>query len=141
MFWDIELTDEEVDQVIQETYKKITEYKMETIAILVLESIKPWSYVGGELLRVALAPLMPALGESLGLTTEKMMQVFEDRKNLEKLILILEENLKKEEVNRKLAREKEKRKKLEEKERAEDTKKALRDAEKKNRKRWFNQSK
>jgi hypothetical protein len=138
MFWDIELTDEEVDQVIQETYKKITEYKMETIAILVLESIKPWSYVGGELLRVALAPLMPALGESLGLTTEKMMQVFEDRKNLEKLILILEENLKKEEVNRKLAREKEKRKKLEEKERAEDTKKALRDAEKKNRKRWFN---
>jgi hypothetical protein len=141
MFWDIELTDEEVDQVIQETYKKITEYKMETIAILVLESIKPWSYVGGELLRVALAPLMPALGESLGLTTEKMMQVFEDRKNLEKLILILEENLKKEEVNRKLAREKEKRKKLEEKERAEATKKALRDAEKKNRKRWFNQSK
>jgi hypothetical protein len=138
MFWDIELTDEEVDHVIQETYKKITEYKMETIAILVLESIKPWSYVGGELLRVALAPLMPALGESLGLTTEKMMQVFEDRKNLEKLILILEENLKKEEVNRKLAREKEKRKKLEEKERAEATKKALRDAEKKNRKRWFN---
>ena len=138
MFWDIELTDEEVDQVIQETYKKIKEYKMETIAILVLESIKPWSYVGGELLRVALAPLMPALGESLGLTTEKMMQVFEDRKNLEKLILILEENLKKEEVNRKLAREKEKSKKLEEKERAEDTKKALKDAEKKNRKRWFN---
>ena len=141
MFWDIELTDEEVDQVIQETYKKITEYKMETIAILVLESIKPWSYVGGELLRVAFAPLMPALGESLGLTTEKMMQVFEDRKNLEKLILILEESLKKEEVNRRLAREKEKRRKLEEKERAEATKKALRDAEKKNRKRWFNQSK
>jgi len=138
MFWDIELTDEEVDQVIHETYKKITEYKMETIAILVLESLKPWSYVGGELLRVALAPLMPALGESLGLTTEKIMQVFEDRKNLEKLILILEENLKKEEVNRKLAREKEKRNKLEEKERAEATKKALRDAEKKNRKRWFN---
>ncbi|MBD3171576.1 hypothetical protein GF326_03810 [Candidatus Bathyarchaeota archaeon] len=70
LFWDLELTPEEVDEVIQEVYFKITEYKMETLAILKLESVKPWAYVGGELVRAAMAPLMPALGESLGLTSE-----------------------------------------------------------------------
>ena len=131
MFWDIELTSEEVEEVIQGTYKKISEYKMETIAILTLESLKPWSYVGGELIRVALAPMMPALGEDLGLTSEKMLQVYEDRKNIERLIQLLEENLKKEEAERKQKREAAKKKKQVEKEKEEAVKKALKEAEKK----------
>ena len=130
MFWDIELTPEEVEEVIQDAYKKISEYKMETLSILTLESLKPWSYVGGELVRAALSPVMPALGENLGLTSEKMLQVFEDRKNIERLIQLLEENLKKEEAERKQKREEAKRKKIEEKEREEAVKKALREAEK-----------
>ena len=117
MFWDIELTPEEVEEVIQEAYKKISEYKMETVSILTLESLKPFSYVGGEL-------------ESLGLTSEKMLQVFEDRKNIERLIQLLEENLKKEEVERRQKQEEAKQKKIEEKERQEAVKKALKEAEK-----------
>ena len=130
MYWDIELTPEEVEDVIQEAYNKISEYKMETVSILTLESIKPFSYVGGELVRAALSPVMPALGESLGLTSEKMLQVFEDRENIERLIQLLEENLKKEEVERRQKREEAKQKKIEEKERQEAVKKALKDAEK-----------
>lgn len=130
MFWDIELTPEEVEEVIQDAYKKISEYKMETVSILTLESLKPWSYVGGELVRAALSPVMPALGENLGLRSEKMLQVFEDRKNIERLIQLLEENLKKEEAERKQKREEAKRKKIEEKEREEAVKKALKEAEK-----------
>ena len=136
MFWDLELTPEEVDEVIQEVYFKITEYKMETLAILTLESIKPWAYVGGELVRAAMALLMPALGESLGLTSEKMLHVFENRDNIERLIQLLEENLKKEESERKLKKEKEKKQKKEEKKREEAVKKALRDAETKNKRKW-----
>ena len=136
MFWDLELTPEEVDEVIQEVYFKITEYKMETLAILTLESIKPWAYVGGELVRAAMALLMPALGESLGLTSEKMLHVFENRDNIERLIQLLEENLKKEEAERKLKKEKEKKQKKEEKKREEAVKKALRDAETKNKRKW-----
>ncbi len=136
LFWDLELTPEEVDEVLQEVYFKITEYKMETLAILTLESIKPWAYVGGELVRAAMAPLMPALGESLGLTSEKMLQVFENRDNIERLIQLLEENLKKEEAERKLKKEKEKKQKKEEKKREEAVKKALRDAETKNKRKW-----
>ena len=130
MYWDIELTPEEVEDVIQEAYKKITEYKMETVSILTLESLKPFSYVGGELVRAALSPVMPALGEGLGLTSEKMLQVFEDRENIERLIQLLEENLKKEEVERRQKQEKAKQKKIEEKERQEAVKKASKEAEK-----------
>ena len=128
MFWDIELTPEEIEEVIQEAYKKISEYKMETVSILTLESLKPFSYVGGELVRAALSPVMPALGEGLGLTSEKMLQVFEDRENIERLIQLLEENLKKEEVERKQKREEAKQKKIEEKEREEAVKRALKEA-------------
>ena len=73
---------------------------------------------------------MPALGESLGLTSEKMLQVLEDRENIERLIQLLEENLKKEEVERRQKQEKAKQKKIEEKERQEAVKKALKEAEK-----------
>ena len=128
MFWDIELTPEEIEEVIQEAYKKISEYKMETVSILTLESLKPWSYVGGELNRSALSPVMPALGGDLGLTSEKMLQVFEDRKNIERLIELLEENIKKEEAERKQKREEAKQKKIEEKEREEAVKRALKEA-------------
>ena len=128
MYWDIELTPEEVEEVIQGAYEKISEYKMETVSILTLESLKPFSYVGGELVRAALSPVMPALGEGLGLTSEKMLQVFEDRENIERLIQLLEENLKKEEAERKQKREEAKQKKIKEKEREEAVKKALKDA-------------
>ncbi len=134
MYWDIELTSEQVEQVIQDVYKRISDYKMETIAILTLESLKPWSYVGGELVRATLAPFTPALGENLGLTSEKMLQVFEDRKNIEKLIQLLEENLKKEEAERKKRKKEAKQKRKLEKEREEAVKKALKDAEKRSRK-------
>jgi len=128
LFWDIELTPEEIEEVIQEAYKKISEYKMETVSILTLESLKPFSYVGGELVRAALSPVMPALGGDLGLTSEKMLQVFEDRKNIERLIELLEENIKKEEAERKQKREEAKQKKIEEKEREKAVKRALKEA-------------
>ena len=134
MFWDVELTPEDVEEVIQDTAKKIGEYQMETLAILTLESIKPWSFVGGELTRVALAPLMPALGEKLGLTSEKMLQVFEERTNIERLIVILEENAKRAETERKQKQAENKKKKQEAKEREMAVKKALEEAGKKEKK-------
>ena len=131
MFWDIELTPEEVEETLQATYDKIIHYKMETMAILTLESIKPWSYVGGELLRAALAPIMPAFGESLGLTSEKMLQVFEKRENIERLIQMIEESLRKEEAERRAKKKEEKAAKEEQKKRDQAVKDALKEAEKK----------
>ncbi|MCW4012097.1 MAG: hypothetical protein NWF07_03795 [Candidatus Bathyarchaeota archaeon] len=137
MYWEIELTPEEIEETLQATYDKIIHFKMETMAILTLESIKPWSYVGGELLRAALAPIMPAFGEGLGLTSEKMLQVFEKRENIERLIQMIEESLQKEEAERRAKKKAEKAAKEEQKKRDQAVKDALREAEKKNRNSLF----
>jgi len=88
---DMELPEEEVDRVLHSAAQKIKLYGMETAAILTLESIKPMVYVGGELSRVVLAPFLPALGPQYNMLGEKLIYVFEDRKNIEKLIQILEQ--------------------------------------------------
>jgi hypothetical protein len=87
---DAELSAEEVDSILQKAAEKIHLYGMETVAILTLESIKPLVYVGGELSRVVLAPFLPALGPDYNTLGDKLIYVFEDRKNIEKLIQILE---------------------------------------------------
>jgi len=88
---DAKLPAEEVDSILQKTAEKIHLYGMETVAILTLESIKPLVYVGGELSRVVLAPFLPALGPDYNTLGDKLIYIFEDRKNIEKLIQILEE--------------------------------------------------
>src|SRR4030043_69847 len=72
------------------TAEKIHSYGMEMVAILTLESVKPMVYVGGELSRVVLAPFLPALGPQYDALGDKLITIFEDRKNIEKLIKILE---------------------------------------------------
>ena len=88
---DMELSEEEVDEVLHAAAQKIRLYGMETVAILTLESLKPMVYVGGELSRVVLAPFLPALGPQYNMLGEKLIYVFENRQNIEKLIQILEQ--------------------------------------------------
>jgi hypothetical protein len=88
---DVELSEEEVEEVLHGAAQKIRLYGMETVAILTLESLKPIVYVGGELSRVVLAPFLPALGPQYNMLGEKLIYVFEDRGNIERLIQILEQ--------------------------------------------------
>jgi hypothetical protein len=88
---DTELSEEEVDEVILSAAQRIKKYGMETPAILTLESVKPLVYVGGELSRIVLTPFLPALGPQYDMLGEKLIYIFEDRKNIEKLIQILEQ--------------------------------------------------
>jgi len=87
---EVKLTEEEVDEILHKVEEKIRLYGMETVAILTLESVKPMVYVGGELGRVVLAPFLPALGPQYDALGDKLITIFEDRKNIEKLIQILE---------------------------------------------------
>jgi hypothetical protein len=88
---DRELSEDEVDEILYSAAERIRLYGMETVAILTLESVKPLVYVGGELSRVVLAPFLPALGPQYNILGEKLIYVFEDRRNIEKLIQILEQ--------------------------------------------------
>lgn len=132
MFWDIDVTPEDAEELIQQAADKIIEYKMETIAILTLESIKPFSFVGGGLSRAIVSPFLPALGETAGVFSEKMLRVFEDRENIEKLIKILEDQVKQEEAEKKKKKHELKAKQEEDKRRKEAVKEALKSANSKN---------
>jgi len=88
---DEELTEEEADEIIRKTAEKIQQYGMETFAILTLESVKPLVYIGGEMSRLMISPFLPALGPNANELGENLINVFEERKNVEKLITILEE--------------------------------------------------
>ena len=89
-FTEVEVPEEEVDAIILETAKRIKKYGMEMPAIMALESLKPLAYVGGELTRLTLSPFFPMLGSNIDMWGEKVINVFEDRKNIDKLILLLE---------------------------------------------------
>jgi hypothetical protein len=94
IFFSEDITQEEQDKVIEQVAEKIHEYKMETIAILSLESVKPLAYIGGEMSRVFISPFLPALGTELNVMGEKYITIFENRENIEKLIQLLEKKSK-----------------------------------------------
>ena len=104
----MELTEEEADEIIEKAAERIHQYKMETVAILTLESIKPMVYIGGELSRFAIAPFLPALGPAYNELGEKLLYVFEDRKNIEKLIVRLEDLVREEEKQKEQKKQDEK---------------------------------
>lgn len=94
-------TPEEQDDIIKKTVKILEKYGMEVPAILFLGTIKPLAYLGGQLGRYFLGPLLPFMGER----EEAFIQTFEQHGNIEKLIKMLEEG-KKEEKTRKDEKEK-----------------------------------
>ena len=91
MFSFDELTEEEETQIIEKVAGKIHQYKMEAPAIILLETSKPLSYIGTQLGKLYLAPLLPLLKEDLGVPAEKILTVFEKRENIEKLIRLIEQ--------------------------------------------------
>jgi hypothetical protein len=99
-----EITEEDKDTLIEKVAEKIHEYKMETVAVLTLESVKPLAYVGGEMSRVFLAPFLPILGHNLSDIGEKYITVFKDSKNIEKLIHLIEQKVNEEAENKERSR-------------------------------------
>ena len=88
---DVEISDEETDEVILETAKRIKRYGMEMPAIMALESLKPLMFVGGELTRLTLSPFFPIFGSNIDLWGNKLINVFEEKKNVDKLVQLLEQ--------------------------------------------------
>lgn len=71
---------------------------MDTAAILLLESSKPLVWIGGEMGRIFVTPFLPILSDQWGVESEKYITVFENRNNIERLMLRLEEMEKEDKV-------------------------------------------
>jgi len=103
LYFDIEVTPEDEDEMIMKIAQNIHKYGLDMAAILMIESVKPLFYVGLQMGRFFISPFLPAFGENIGISGEKLFQIFEKHENAEKLIKAVE----------KLTREKEEQKKIE----------------------------
>lgn len=95
LFWD-EVTPEEEDDLITRTAEAILKHEMDAAAILMLQSFKPLVSFGGQVGRFFLGPFLPFMGER----EDALIQTFEKRENVEKLIRILEEARRQEDEKR-----------------------------------------
>ncbi len=73
--------------LIEATAKKIVESDFEFFALILLQTIKPVVYIGGELAYFLLAPFLPLLNEK----GYEFIDTYEKRENIEMLIKRVEE--------------------------------------------------
>ena len=99
---DFNITPEEETELIQKIAEHVHKHKLEDLAGILLETAKPLSFIGTQMGRFFLSPYLPVLGDNLEASSEKILHVFEKRKNFERLLqridqLQLEENRKEKE--------------------------------------------
>ena len=102
MYWDIEVTSEDEDEMIAKIAQKIHESGLNVAAILMIQSFKPMAYIGSQMGRFFISPFLPAFGDDIGIGGEKILQIFETQENFERLLKAVEE-LEREEDERKKA--------------------------------------
>lgn len=90
MYFDIEVTPKEQEEIIQKIAKTIHKYGLDVAAILIFESVKPLSYMGSQMGRLFLSPFLPAISKDVGIGGEKLFQIMEKQENVEKLIEAVE---------------------------------------------------
>lgn len=94
--WEDPSEDKETE-IINKTAETIYKYDMDLVAILILESIKPLASVGGQFARYVVAPFIPFIGDK----GSPFFATFQNKNNVERLILTLEEKGRQEEKEKK----------------------------------------
>lgn len=83
-----ELTEERKTELCTKIAERIVNFRLSPVAIILLESIKPLSFLGSQLM-VFIAPMVGAFTTSP--IYDEMTAFFEDRPNIEMLIQRIEE--------------------------------------------------
>ena len=91
MFKKVDVTPEEEDQIIENVANKIYQYGLEVVGIMMLETIKPISFFGGQMGYFFTSPFLPLFGEDIHIKGEKFFRVFEKHENVDKLIKLIEQ--------------------------------------------------
>lgn len=92
---------EKEDDLIKKAYEIIAKYEMDIPAVLFLETIKPLVWVGGGMMRIALSPYMMFFWRD----GHQYLDTFEKKRNIEKLIKMIEEKHKEKEEAKKRMKE------------------------------------
>ena len=100
---ELELTPDQEEELIENLAQLIMKHKMETPAILFLETLKPVSFVGSTFAMMYVAPFL----DIYGVNVNKYALLFQRRDNVERLLQRIEalieesDRLKKEKKNEK----------------------------------------
>ncbi len=97
-----DLSKKEREELAEKIAKRVVEMRLSTIAIVFLESSKPLSYVGSQLM-VFFQPIVGAFLPSTNFY-DRLTAFFEDRENIELLIQKIEEFEDRREKNEKKGR-------------------------------------
>jgi acyl-CoA reductase-like NAD-dependent aldehyde dehydrogenase len=97
-----DLKPEDQEKIIEKAAEIIFKYDMDLVAILLLESVKPVATIGSQFTRYMIAPFIPFIGER----SMPYLATFERKENVEKLIRLIEERSREDEMK---LREEEKR--------------------------------
>lgn len=100
---ELELTPQQEEELIEKLAQFIVKRKMETPAILFLETLKPLSFVGSTLTMIYVAPFLDIYGMNINQYT----MLFQKRENVERLLQRIEALI---EESDRLKKEKEKKK-------------------------------
>lgn len=80
-----------VDELVEKIAKKVVEIGMEAPAILALETARPLSFIGSQMGRAMIAPWFGIFGWDAMNKADNIMEVFEDKENVKKLVRRIEE--------------------------------------------------
>ena len=126
LYWDVEVTLEEQEEMIQKIAQTIHKYGMDVAAILMIESFTPLTFIGAQMGRLFLSPFFPALGDGIEMKGEQFLQILEKRENVRKLLQYIEI----------LAQEGEEKKKAEKAKKIEEKKAKMAEGEEPEKKGW-----
>jgi hypothetical protein len=94
------LSPEDETELINKVAKRVHDSGLDIAALIMLQTFKPLSYIGGEMSRFMFQPFLPIFGENIEVLGSQLINVFEKKENIELLIARIEE-LEKEEAEKK----------------------------------------
>ena len=97
LYWDIKVTSEDEDEMIGKIAKTIHKNGLNLVAIFMIGSVRPLTFIGAQMGRFFVSPFLPAFGEDIEMSGKKLFQIFEKRENVEKLIKAVEDLTREEE--------------------------------------------
>ena len=87
---DIEVTAEEEAIIIKKVADAIFLRRMDFAAVYLLTILRPLARIGGQMGLMFLTPHLLLFGENFKMDGEKLIEIFQNQNNVEKLILMLE---------------------------------------------------
>ena len=100
LFWDREAAPEAEDEMIKSIAQRIHKAGMDTMALIMIESMKPLALALTHMGRLIISPFLPVFGKDITSKGEQFFQTFEKSKNMEKLIGVIEELIEEDKVQK-----------------------------------------